>query len=157
MDEESAREVLSWRYAGRYAFYNPQPEHFDEDLQSLLDPDNNYFAVNDEQSYLVACFCFGHQAQVPGGDYSAEALDYGCGMRPDLTGLGLGAAFILAGQEFAERAFDATSFRVTVAAFNRRAIRACTKAGFNIQQKFQHTLNGSEYVVLVKCLPNTEV
>ena len=150
IDEENARIVLSWRYSGKYAFYNSQPEHFDEELQTLTNPDNYYFAVTSDQGTLVACFCFGKEAQVPGGDYSAEALDYGCGMRPDLTGLGLGTAFILAGQEFGARAFDAISFRVTVAAFNRRAIKACTKAGFNIQQKFNHALNDSEYVVLVK-------
>jgi RimJ/RimL family protein N-acetyltransferase len=150
MDEANARAVLAWRYAGVYAFYNPQDEQFDEDLRTLLEPDKYYFSARDEDGTLMGCYCYGPEAQVAGGDYSALALDFGCGVRPDLTGLGLGAEFIRAGMEFGRRAFDATAFRVTVAGFNRRALRACEKAGFQVAQRFRRPTDGSEFIVLTQ-------
>ncbi|MDQ2672203.1 MAG: GNAT family N-acetyltransferase, partial [Actinomycetota bacterium] len=73
-------------------------------------------------------FCFGEDAQVASGKrfglYEAEpALDVGLGMRPDLTGRGLGEEFVYAGLRFARETYSPPAFRLTVAAFNRRAIR----------------------------------
>lgn len=152
MDEANARAVLAWRYAGVYAFYNPRDEQFDEDLRTLVEPDKYYFAAHDEDGTLLGCYCYGPEAQVAGGDYSAPALDFGCGVRPDLTGLGLGAEFIRAGMEFGRRAFETTLFRVTVAGFNRRARRACEKASFQVSQRFQRITDDGEFIILTQTI-----
>jgi ribosomal-protein-alanine N-acetyltransferase len=150
MDESAAREILTWRYEEQYAFYNPDPADAEESVGPFLDPANAYYSVRDEQGLLVAYPCFGLDAQVPGGDYSADALDTGGGMRPDLTGRGLGLAFLEAGLEFGRRMYNPRAFRVTVAAFNARARRVCEKAGFRPVQTFHSALHDRDFVVLMR-------
>jgi ribosomal-protein-alanine N-acetyltransferase len=86
MDEASARLIPEWRYDAPYDIYNVAPGDVEKEMQLLLDPQNAYHTITDEHGDLVAYCCFGLDAQVPGGDYSAAALDIGLGVRPDLTG-----------------------------------------------------------------------
>jgi RimJ/RimL family protein N-acetyltransferase len=51
-------------------------------------------------------------------------------MQPDLTGKGLGLAFINAGLDFAREQFQPDYFRLFVLTFNERAIRVYERAGF---------------------------
>ncbi len=78
--------------------------------------------------------CFGAEAQVVGahdaGLYGADALDIGLGLRPDLTGLGLGSAFFAACVDHASRTRSPRSLRLAVAEFNTRAIVVYRRAGF---------------------------
>lgn len=78
--------------------------------------------------------CFGAEAQVIGardaGLYRADALDIGLGLRPDLTGLGLGDAFFAACVDHARRTRTTGPLRLAVAAFNTRAITVYGRAGF---------------------------
>jgi ribosomal-protein-alanine N-acetyltransferase len=66
----------------------------------------------------------------------------GLGLRPDLTGRGLGLGFLLAGLEFARRRFAPDSFRLSVATFNERA-------GFQWVEVFTHHTNGGEHPFLL--------
>jgi hypothetical protein len=60
---------------------------------------NEYYAVFDEREGIVGYFCLGEEARVPSGYRqgvyvgSASVMDIGIGMRPDLTGKGLGGQF----------------------------------------------------------------
>ena len=96
---------------------------------------------------MVAFCCFGEDAQVPGGDYSAEALDLGLGVRPDLTGQGQGQVYIQAVLDYARRHYAPRSCRVTIAGFNTRAQRAWTKAGFRPMQRFESTHSHQPFVI----------
>ena len=60
----------------------------------------------------------------------AEEIEVGLGLRPDLTGRGLGAEYLDAGLELARRQFGLARFRLYVATFNERAIRVYERAGF---------------------------
>jgi len=146
MNEANARAVQSWRYEAPYDFYNPTSDT----LAAFLDPLYHYYSVMDERGELIAFRCFGADAQVPGGDYSADALDMGGGLRPDLTGQGLGPRVMNAAIEFARIQFAPRVFRTTVAAFNRRALRACEKVGYEPVQSFIATHNGMPFVVLMR-------
>ncbi|HEX8694524.1 MAG TPA: GNAT family protein [Longimicrobium sp.] len=147
MDEESAREILAWRYAGLYAVYDPGTGDPDAALRTFLDPANAYFAVRDGDGALVAYWCFGPDARVPGGDYAGEALDVGGGVRPELTGRGRGLPLLEAALGFARERFHPPAFRVTVAEWNARALRACERAGFVVEQSFANP-EGTRFAVL---------
>ena len=102
----------------------------------------------DANGYLFAHCCFGPDAQVPGGDYSTEALDVGMGMRPDLTGRGRGADMIDAASDFARRTFGQTRLRATVGGWNQRALQAWEKAGFEVRSSFRRHHDGQGFLVL---------
>src|SRR5271157_3939006 len=79
MTELNARAALSWRYEPPYDFYNHDPAELDKLIyNSFLNTAYHYHAVIDEHGPLIAFRCSGKDAQVPGGDYSAETLDMVC-------------------------------------------------------------------------------
>jgi ribosomal-protein-alanine N-acetyltransferase len=151
MTESMARAALRWRYEPPYDFYNNDPARLEElILGSFLNPVYHYYAVLDERDLLIAYRCFGKDAQVPGGDYSADALDMGGGLRPNLTGHGLGPQIMRAAMDFARVEFSPRAFRATVAGFNLRAQRACEKVGYVVTQRFTATHNGMPFVILIQ-------
>lgn len=135
-----AREIIAWHYEPPYDFYNVG----EDGLAELLDPAQHYAAATDETGRLIGFACFGTSAQVPGGReagyYTDAALDLGLGMRPALTGQGRGAVFVSAAITFGQHQFQATAFRLSVAAFNQRAIRAYVRAGFTELGHFTATM-----------------
>lgn len=105
--------------------------------------------MKDEVEELVGFCSFGEDGQVPGGDYHLDALDIGMGIRPDLTGRGLGINYVNSVLEFARGTFNPCRFRVTIAAFNQRAMRVWQKAGFRQESGFRHVESRREFVVMV--------
>jgi len=151
MTATAARAIVHWRYAEPYALYNMGGSDEAADVRYLLDVVNDYHAIHNELGELVGFCCFGRQAQVPGGDYALAALDVGLGMRPDLTGQGLGTALLAAILEFAAHEIGPTRWRATIASFNTRSQRIFTKAGFQPVQTFlSHSETPLAFVVLTK-------
>jgi RimJ/RimL family protein N-acetyltransferase len=148
MDEFNAREITRWRYPPPYHIYNMVED--EETITYSIDPTNNLFAMHNDHGVLVGFCSFGIDGQVPGGDYHKEALDIGLGLRPDLTGRGLGLEFINRVLKFAQELFNPTRFRVTIAAFNQRAQKVWRKAGFVQSVGFQHAKSGREFVILLR-------
>lgn len=150
MDAAAAHQIATWRYPAPYELYSHDPDEIDETVRWLLTPDYHYYSVWDEGGDLIGFRCFGEDAQVPGGDYSADALDMGGGLRPDLTGRGLGASVMEAAFEFARRRFTPAAFRATVAAFNARALRVCERVGYRQVHRFEHPATGQPFIVLLR-------
>jgi len=156
--EVDAEEILGWRYTGElavYGFETPDPAARAEELRGLLDPANGYHAARTAAGELIGFCCFGADAQVPGGDYRQPALDVGLGLRPDLVGRGLGLAYVEAILDFARCELSPPSFRLTVAAFNRRAFRVYERAGFATIARFERQATdgqgaGAEFLVMVR-------
>ena len=146
--EYDAREISRWRYPEPYSTYDGNPSS----VPTLMDPRYAYHAVLDEQDALVGYFCFGADATVPAGRrlglYDDTALDVGLGMRPDLTGRGLGPEFVRAGLRFAAETYSPPAFRLTVAAFNQRAASAYETVGFEVVRKFGGP--DSEWLIMQK-------
>lgn len=145
-----AREIATWQYGPPYEMYSFKPEDFEENLNHLLNPDYGYACAINEQGQLVGYSCFGEDARVTGGDYEADALDVGLGLRPELTGQGLGTNFLLSSLDFAREQYSPVAFRTTVAEFNQRSQRVCEKAGFREVQRFENPHNQVGFVVLVR-------
>jgi [ribosomal protein S18]-alanine N-acetyltransferase len=151
MTEACARVVVSWRYEPPYDYYNQDPTKSDTVIHdSYLNPLYHYYSVFDEKGNLIAFRCFGEDARVPGGDYSADALDMGGGLRPDLTGHGVGPYVMRAAMDFARAEFSPRAFRATVAEFNLRAQRACEKVGYVLVQRFIATHSGAPFVIFIR-------
>ncbi len=94
-------EMTSWRYAPPYDIYNLDDPLSAADIRYFQDPLFAYHEIRNEAGEMVGFCSFGEDAQVPGGDYRVEALDIGMGVRPDLTGRGLGTTFATPVVEFA--------------------------------------------------------
>ena len=155
IDKLAIQTILRWQYSGEYMLYNAllDPETADIDAVSLeffVNPHNAY-AAYDEAGVLIGFCCFGVDAQVPGGDYTEDALDVGLGLRPDLTGQGLGTNFLGAILALAQREFDPLPPRATIAAFNARSQRIFAKNGFQTVQRFMSRSDPPlAFVVMVK-------
>jgi len=138
MAEADARAIAGWHYEGAYSFYDMEQDP--DDLGELLDPANwgsSYFAVDDECGELVGFFCFALS--------EPAVVEIGLGLRPDLTGRGLGPSFLETGLAFASAQYRPLGFRLAVAAFNTRAIRLYEGAGFRWVRTFVQETNGGQH------------
>ena len=145
------REILSWRYEPPYDFYNfvIAPENVEKEIAYFLAPENRFRQVM-RDGVPIAGFSLGLDGQVPGGDYSAEALDIGLGVRPDLTGQGLGSEIVRAVTDFAIKLDAPSALRVTIAAFNERALRVWQKAGFREVSRFTAEETTVPFIILIR-------
>jgi ribosomal-protein-alanine N-acetyltransferase len=140
MDDADAREISGWRYEPPYDFYDLTADP--ADLAELLDAECRrgvYFSVLGEEDRPVGFFRF---------EKKDETVDVGLGLRPDLTGRGLGAEFVLAGLAFAREWFSPQRFTPSVATFNARAIDVYERVGFRRGKVYTHETNGGEYEFL---------
>ena len=100
--------------------------------------------------------CYGAEAQVSGardaGLYAGDALDIGLGLRPDLTGRGLGGDFFAACLDHALQTRQPVTLRLAVATFNTRAIAVYRRAGFRQAATCQSPVRGRsvEFVIMVR-------
>jgi ribosomal-protein-alanine N-acetyltransferase len=151
LTELHAREILTWRYPHPYSFYDPPyDDRGDHYVRQFLKPELQFHSVVDRSDQFVGFCSFGIDGQVPGGDYSASALDIGLGMRPDLTGLGLGRAFVGAILGHARQAMSPEIFRLTVADFNQRAMVLYRQMGFVRSDSFIEPVQRTSYSILLR-------
>ena len=153
LDEKSARTILHWTYEAPYDIYNLDSPDVVATLRYLLDPQYAFYGIYGQQGDLEAFCSFGSDGQVAGGEYSTPALDIGLGLRPDLTGQGHGSRYVNAVIEFASSTYKPDRLRVTIAAFNHRALQVWKKAGFRVVQKFKGGGETMDFVVLTKDVP----
>ncbi|NLG25918.1 MAG: hypothetical protein GX558_11215 [Clostridiales bacterium] len=120
-----AREAASWQYGGELSFYNGF--HAPDELM-----DKGYFAALNGCE-LAGYFVAGEEARVPGFPYDDRCVDVGLRLRPELVGRGKGRDFVRQGVEFLAAGRDV---RLTVAAFNGRALKVYAGVGFEIEDSF---------------------
>jgi ribosomal-protein-alanine N-acetyltransferase len=112
---ETHELLVGWRYPPPYDFY-------DGDTEPVLNPER-YYEARDEVDELIGFYYL---------ESNPPDLDYGLGLRPDLTGQGLGLEFFLAGLAFARERFQPRHVYLHVAEFNERARRVYERAGFRV-------------------------
>lgn len=147
MSRADAEAILRWRYAPPYETYNaPAGEPVDVDaLAEMLDARSPHFGMRlalgpgGESREPAGFFAFGSSCEV-GDEPDAPpephllradgSITIGLGLRPDLTGRGLGLAFVEAGLALARERYQPAVFRLFVYAWNLRAITVYERAGF---------------------------
>jgi ribosomal-protein-alanine N-acetyltransferase len=150
LTREHAEDISTWRYDAPYDVYDMSRVDPDE----LLDPEVGCHAVM-AGSRLIGFRSFGPDGQVPGWEYDDSALDTGGGLRPELTGHGLGRAVISAGLAFGRARFAPVAFRVTVASFNARALHTVESLGFERVGSFKASRDARDFDVLVRAEAQT--
>ncbi|HEX6930608.1 MAG TPA: GNAT family protein [Streptosporangiaceae bacterium] len=148
MTRAYAADIVTWRYPAPYDCY---------DMTSaspafLVSAEGGFYALA-EGDELIGFRSFGQDGRVPGGDYDSSALDTGGGLRPDLTGKGLGREAIGTGLAFGRREFAPAAFRVTVASFNERALRVVRSLGFQSAGSFHALTDRRSYELLIRPEP----
>jgi [ribosomal protein S18]-alanine N-acetyltransferase len=134
--EQASADVLAERAAWRYP---PPYDFYDDDGVPPYNPERFYGAYNEDDA-LVGFFYF---------ERHGDAVRYGLGLRPDLTGRGLGEEFVRAGVHFAERTFGKRRIVLDVAAFNERAIKVYERVGFRRIGTRMRSFQGSGVVPFV--------
>lgn len=123
MTPGDAHAIAAWRYEAPYDVYDWGEDP--EDLAELLDPDawpDVWFAVDDDATGELVGF----------GELTHRGglVELGLGLRPDLTGQGLGAPFTEALMAFARERWTPAGFALDVLPWNERAMRAYEHVGF---------------------------
>ena len=145
MSPREAVVVAAWQYEPPYSFYDWTADA--DDLAELLGEETRegkYFSAVGADEELVGWFAF---------TYERDCVGVGLGLRPDLTGRGLGLAYLQAGLAFATQRFTPRRFRLSVATFNERAIRVYERAGFAPLRTFDHATNGGIHPFLEMTRP----
>ena len=151
-EKKHARIFVNWQYEPPYDVYNCPPEEVGDAVYYNIDPANNVYAMLDQNEELVGYCSYGRDAQVPGGDYSEKALDIGMMIKPELTGQGLGTTFAKEVTMNGIEKYRPKKLRVTIAAFNKRAMRVWEKNGFQQTQIFTRANGEMEFVIMTKAL-----
>jgi RimJ/RimL family protein N-acetyltransferase len=115
-------EMTTWRYEPPYDFY-------DGDAEPVLNPER-FFTARDEAEEMVGFYYF---------ESRDDALYYGLGLRPDLTGRGFGLDFLRTGLDFGQALTRARRTTLSVAAFNERARIVYERAGFVVTGRHTRT------------------
>jgi len=145
MTKEYSRLISLWKYEGEYSFYDENEENPEGCM------DGTHYACTNKAGELIGYFCYGEDARIPTVEnyiYDDGFLDVGLGLRPDLCGKQMGLSFFSAGLEYAQKMFNTTHFRLSVAAFNERAIKVYKKAGFAIEQEVTNSRFKNKFFIM---------
>jgi ribosomal-protein-alanine N-acetyltransferase len=146
MKEEYANEIINnWHYDGIYSFYDITTD--EKDLKVFTDRaywKDTIFAVLNENNELVAWSSF---------YIENEIVWLSLGLKPELTGIGLGEEFVFECVNFAQSHYkpDKKIVKFDVALFNQRAIKVYERVGFSeFDRVIKHTSKGKVEFIQMK-------
>jgi RimJ/RimL family protein N-acetyltransferase len=121
LTDAHAAAISGWQYEFPYEWYDTSSDPRKVELFAHPQRRESLRAVVDEGGELLGFFNFVREG---------DEVRVGLGMRPDMTGRGLAQPFILAGLNYASLEWRPRRFRLWVARWNERALRAYRRAGF---------------------------
>ena len=121
LTEEQAAAIAEWRYEFPYEWYDTASDPRRIELFANPARRDGLRSVVDGGGELIGFFNFVQDD---------DEVRIGLGIRPDLTGQGLAQPFIAAGLRYASEEWQPRRFRLWVAGWNERALRAYRRAGF---------------------------
>jgi [ribosomal protein S18]-alanine N-acetyltransferase len=116
-------EMTHWQYDPPYELYSG-------DGKPPNSPER-YLAVRTEDGETIGFYYF---------EQRGDAVFFGLGLRPDLTGRGLGVEFVNRGLRFARRRYGTKRVVLDVASFNQRAITVYERARFEVVGSHRRSL-----------------
>ena len=130
MNDEFAQEINTWKYESPCDIYS-----FDNDDADFEQITSGYYLAVLYEEELVGFFCMGPAAQKLSEDnegiFEDESYtDIAFGLRPDLTGKGIGKKFVGACINKAKRLFPEDGVRLCVMNDNDRARKLYLQLGF---------------------------
>lgn len=140
MSQQQAENIASnWHYEEEYSFYDFEAD--EEDLAELLSPQKrgDKYYIGKKGNEEVGFFCFENEG---------DSVVIGLGMKPELTGMGMGSEFLRAGMSYAISKYKPKEIKLAVATFNERAIKVYQKAGFESNGTYMQDTNGSRFEFL---------
>lgn len=146
---EDAKEISAWRYSQPYELYSFDGS--DEIIAEFLGGEYKAVYSDDE---LFGYYCTGKTAQVPITEsvelYAClDAVDIGLGMKPLNTAKGSGSEFVYFILYCVRRDFPKRVIRLTVASFNKRAIKVYSSLGFKKTHEFIRPQNEMEFIIMI--------
>jgi ribosomal-protein-alanine N-acetyltransferase len=148
MNEKHVNDIASWHYDDIYSFYDMTAD--EDDLRILMDAKNWQSiirAVLNENDELVGWASF----YIENNEFWLSL-----GLRPDLTGQGLGVEFVSECVRYAISHYKPTSdtIKLAVALFNQRAIKIYQRAGFTeTNRTVRDTHIGQvDFIEMEKCI-----
>ena len=135
LTEKHAAAIAEWRYEFPYEWYDTASDPRRIELFANPARRDGLRAVIGDEGDLVGFFNFVREG---------NEVRIGLGIRPDLTGRGLAQPFIRAGLEYARQEWDPKTFRLWVAGWNERALRAYRRAGF--REVAEHEAQKSRFI-----------
>jgi ribosomal-protein-alanine N-acetyltransferase len=127
IDEADVDTMLAWRYEPPYDRYDPAGE--DGYRHAIGSP--TWFAAVDADDGSLAGFLECRVAE--------REVEIGLGLRPDLTGRGIGPPFVGALVAFIGERWAPEAVTLDVFPWNERAIRAYERAGFVRGEEYERT------------------
>src|SRR5688572_16931390 len=113
-------DIAMWRYPGPWAVY---------DALEAPRPDESYWAVCDADDRLVGFCCLGDCARPVGLEADPAFLDVAIGVRPELTGHGLGSEVGRVAVSYAWQVSGGRRLRCAVPGWKRLATPASPRPG----------------------------
>jgi ribosomal-protein-alanine N-acetyltransferase len=140
MSLSDAQAIADWQYEGIYSFYDTKADK--QDYEELMNPATwgiKYYSAKNDQGTLVGYYIFTKKE---------EYIEMGLAMSPEQVGKGEGAKFILAGLEFIMNRYPERKIILSVASFNKRAIKVYERVGFKYKDNYFLICNNKEYEFL---------
>lgn len=129
-------DILKWEYEGIYSFYNNSIDKEKvEWIKSFIDSDNNFSIYSEHDDLVGNCSFY----------YIEEFFCVGVQMRPDITGKGFGTEFVKSVIDFGKQKYNFSYIDLTVAKFNKRAIKIYERLGFKVVEEFVNTIREVDY------------
>lgn len=140
LTQENAEIIADkWKYPGEYSFYDMTEDP--EDYEEIVDPKqrkDNYFQVL-RDGELIGFFCL---------NWDDSKMELGLGMKPELCGRGNGNIFMREVEEYIRDKYSIKSVSLSVAEFNKRAIKLYENMGYVPCGKEEVATNGGKYMFI---------
>ena len=148
--EADADDIASWRYDAPYDVYDSTEDpSLDGEMRESERWGATWFAADDAETGRLAGFLelVASESETEAGTH--VEVEVGLGLRPALTGRGIGTSFVETALAFSRERWQPGTFALDVFPWNERAIRAYEWAGFERGEVYVRTFpDGNEVTFL---------